>query len=95
MIYQVLTCFSLYGLAEDAAALGVTGSDCQRKQLSALEPCEHMGHLGSGVVGTGPPIFFRVDKVVGTAFWTRVPAYCDVIVAASCHSSHTGRWADD
>ncbi len=85
----------MYRLAEDAGALRVTGSDCQRIHLATLQPSEHMGRLGCGVVSTGPAIFLRVDEVANTAFWTRVPAYCDVIVPASGHSGHTGRWADD
>lgn len=95
MIYQVLTCFSVYGLAEDAGALSVTGCDCQCIQLAALEPREHMGRLVCGVGGIGPLVFLRMDKVVSTTFWTWVPAYCDVIVAASCHSPNAGRRADN
>lgn len=35
---MALTCVGQYGLAEDAAALIVTGGDRQRVQLAALEP---------------------------------------------------------
>lgn len=85
----------MYRGAEDAGALSVPGGDCQRVQLAALQPGEHMGRVGCGVVGTRPTIFLRVDEVVNTSFWTWVPAYCDVIVRARCHSSHPGRRADD
>lgn len=95
LLYQVFTCFSLDGLAEDAGALSVTGSHRQRIQPAALKPCEHVGRLSGGGVGTGAPNVLRADQVVRPTFWTRVPAHCDVIVAACGHSSHTGRRADD
>ena len=92
---MILTCFSLNGLAEDAGADSVTGSDFQRVQLATLQPAEHVGRLACGEVGAHPAIFSRVDEVVDTHLWTRVPAHCDVIVPARCHPHHVGRWADD
>lgn len=94
-VTQILTCFSLYSLAEDAGALIVLGSDCQCMQLSTPQPGKQIGRLVCGEVGTGSAIFFRLDDVGNTTFRTRIPAYCDVIVPASCHSSQPGRWADD
>lgn len=91
---QVPTCVCLYGLAEGAAALIVTGGDCQCIEFATLEPRELMGRLGGGVVGADASIFPGLDKVVDATFWTGVPGHCDVIVVASCHSGHTGRWAD-
>lgn len=38
LMCMALTCVGQYGLAEDAAALIVTGGDRQRVQLAALEP---------------------------------------------------------
>lgn len=84
----------MYRLAEDAGALIVISSNSQCIQLATTKPCEHMGYLARGVVGTGPAFLFRVYKVAHTAFWTRVPGDCDIIIVASCHSSHTGWWAD-
>lgn len=95
LIYQVLTCFSVYGLAEDAGALAVTGRDRQCIRFAALEPCEHMECPVCGVRGIGPTVFLRVDKVVSTTFWTWVPAHCDIIVAASCPPDNTGWRADN
>lgn len=38
LMCMALTCVGQYGLAEDAAALIVTGGDRQSVQLAALEP---------------------------------------------------------
>lgn len=83
----------MYRLAGNTGALSVLGSHCQRIQFPTVQPGDHMGRLGCRVVGTGPAIFMRVDEVGSTTL--SVPAYCDVIVLASCHSSHNGWWADD
>lgn len=35
------------------------------------------------------------DCIAYTTLWTLVPANCDVIIAAGCHPSQVGRWAND
>jgi len=91
---QILTCFSLYLLAEDTGALRVLGSDCKRMQLAALQPRYHLEHLSCSVVYIGSTIVLGVDEVVNSSFWTLAPAHGDVIVAASCHRGHISRRAD-
>lgn len=53
-----------------------------------------MGRLGSGVVGDAASVFLGLEEVAGAAFRTGVPAHSDVVVAASRHPGHAGRWAD-
>lgn len=91
---MALTCGRQEGLAEDAAALVITGGNGQRVQLATLQPREQVGRLGSGVVGTAASVFLGLEEVTGAAFRTGVPAHCDVVIAASCHCGDTSRWAD-
>lgn len=92
---QILTCLSFYLLAQETGAVRVLGSHWEHICLSTLQPIHHIESLSCGVVISNPTVSLGVDEVGHSAFWTWVPAYCDVIVSAICHSSHTSGWADD
>lgn len=82
-------------LAEEAGAFRVPGGNFEHILLATLQSSEHLRCPSCGVVGSRPIIFFGIDKIVDSTFWTGVPAYCDVIVAASGHASQTRGRADD
>lgn len=92
---QILTCLSFYLLAQETGAVRVLGSHWEHICLSTLQPIHHIERLSCGVVISDPTVSLGVDEIGHSAFWTWVPAYCDVIVSAICHSSHTSGWADD